>query len=80
MKLGGSRSAASDTEYSGREGQIKGLLLEFIHRWDPDLPKETIVFRQVGKKSRSHKLAWETQKGKRKPDRTVTTEELLQYC
>ena len=69
-----------DTEYTGREGQVKGLLLRFVRKWAPDLPAEAIIFRQVGKKSPAHRWAWETQRGQQKPDRVVTVEELLRYC
>ena len=73
-------SVTIDTEYAGREGEIKGLLLRFVHRWMPDFPTEAIIFRQIGKKSPAHELAWETQRGRRKPDQVVTLEELLRYC
>ena len=73
-------SVTIDTEYEGKEGEIKGLLLRFILKWVPDFPKEAIAFRQVGKQSGAHVLAWETHKARRKPDRRVTIEELLRYC
>jgi hypothetical protein len=73
-------SVTIDTEYEGREGEIKGLLLCFIRRWVPGFPKEAITFRRIGRKSPAHRLAWETHKGKRKPNRLVTLEELLRYC
>jgi len=69
-----------DTEYEGKEGEIKGLLLRFILKWVPGFPKEAIAFRRIGKQSHAHVLAWETHKGRRKPDRRVTLRELLQYC
>lgn len=73
-------SLTIDTEYEGRDGEIKGLLLRFIRRWVPEFPKESITFRELGKKSPAHKLAWETHQGKRKPDRVATVEDLLWYC
>lgn len=69
-----------DQEYEGREGEIKGLLLQEILRWVPYFPPEAITFGHVGRKSPAHWLAWTTRKGKQKPDRLITLEELLPYC
>jgi hypothetical protein len=66
-----------DTEYTGRESDIKGMLLELIRCIEPDYPAERIIFRRIGKRSSAHNLAWETYRGKRRPDHTVTEEELL---
>ncbi len=68
-----------DMEYKGKEGEIKRLLLRFILGWVPGFPKEAIAFQQIGKKSGAHRLAWETHRGERKPNRVVTLKELLQY-
>ncbi|GMU26267.1 MAG: hypothetical protein AMXMBFR16_11720 [Candidatus Uhrbacteria bacterium] len=73
-------SLTIDTEYEGWEGEIKGLLLRFIRRWVPGFPTEAINFRQIGRKSAAHALAWETHRGERKPDKVATFEELLEYC
>jgi hypothetical protein len=73
-------SVTIDSEYAGKEGEIKGLLLRFISGWAYGFPKRAIAFRQIGKTSSAHLLAWETHRGKRKPDRVVTPEELLPYC
>jgi len=73
-------SLTIDTEYEGKEGEIKGLLLPFILQWVPGFPKEAITFRRIGRRSSAHKLAWETHRGERKPDQVATLEELLRYC
>lgn len=73
-------SLTIDTEYEGKEGEIKGLLLPFILQWVPGFPKEAITFRRIGRRSSAHKLAWETHRGERKPDQVATLEELLWYC
>ncbi len=73
-------SVTIDTEYEGRGGEIKGLLLRFILKWVPDFPKQAITFRRIGKKSSAHKLAWETHRCKQKPDRVATLGDLLFYC
>lgn len=66
-----------DTEYTGRESDIKGMLLELIRFSEPDYPAECITFQRIGKRSSAHNLAWEAHRGKRKPDNTITKEELL---
>lgn len=66
-----------DTEYSGREADIRGMLLLLIRRTDPLYSADRIMFRQVGKKSPAHSLAWEIFRGKRQPDHVVTESELL---
>ncbi len=69
-----------DVEYEGREGEIKGLLLRVILRWMPTFSARAITFRRVGKQSPAHRLAWQTHKGKRNPDRRATLPDLLPYC
>jgi len=73
-------SVTIDAEYPGKEGELKGLLLRFVLQWVPDFPRDAITFRQIGKRSRAHTLAWNTQRGQRQPDRYATVEELLRYC
>ncbi len=70
-------SITIDTEYEGREGEIKGLLLRFVSK---RLVNEAITFRQIGKKSPAHRVAWETHRGKRRPNKVVRLEELLRYA
>ena len=76
----GIASLTLDTEYEGREGEIKGLLLRVMLKWAPTLSTRAITFRRIGRKSPAHLLAWETHKSTRRPDRRVTLQELLQYC
>ncbi len=66
-----------DTEYAGREADIRGMLLSLIRRTDPQYPSDRIVFRQVGKKSPAHSLTWEVHRGKYQADHVVTEKELL---
>ena len=70
---------AIDQEYvGGVQGEIKGELLHRLRKRAPDLRSDQIVFRQIGKKSAAHKLALETYRGEREPDRRISTEELLE--
>ncbi|MBM3129914.1 MAG: hypothetical protein FJ009_14995 [Chloroflexi bacterium] len=73
-------SITIDTEYEGREGEIRSLVLRFVSRQAPNLSRRAIVFRQIGRQSAAHTLAWETHRGKRNPDHVVTLKELLRYC
>ena len=66
-----------DTEFTGLEGHIKGMLLRYIRRIDPSFSKDKITFRRIGKGSRAHLKAIETYRENLKPDRVVTQEELL---
>ena len=66
-----------DIEYPGREADIRGMLLLFIRRSAPHYASDRIVFRQIGKKSPAHRLAWEVHRGIQEADHVVTEEELL---
>jgi hypothetical protein len=66
-----------DEEYPGREGDIKGMLLNLIRKERPGFPKEAIVFQQVGRKSGAHYKAYGVYKGFQDPDRTLTAEDIL---
>jgi len=79
-QMEGIGSVTIDTEYEGKEGEIKGLLLRFILEWIPTFSKEAIIFRRVGRQSRAHILAWGIHRGQRQADRRVTLRETLQYC
>lgn len=79
-QMEGIGSVTIDTEYEGKEGEIKGLLLRFILKWIPTFSKEAIIFRPVGRQSRAHILAWEIHRGQRQADKQANLRELLQYC
>lgn len=66
-----------DEEYVGHAGTIKGMLLNYIRRIQIDFPKEKILFRRIGRKSKAHQKAYSTFVGNIKPDYKVTTDELL---
>jgi hypothetical protein len=69
-------SIVIDLEYEGRSHEIKSQLLEFIREKYPQFKKEQIAFVQIGKKEYVHKLANETFRGIRKPDRVVSEADL----
>lgn len=74
------RAVTIDTEFPGRDSEIKGLLLSLIYRRAPDFQKEQISFRQIGRDSPAHHIAWLTYRGEREAERRVTTGGLLRLC
>jgi hypothetical protein len=66
-----------DTEYTGYEADIRGMLLHRIQRVEPMFEKERLVFRGVGKKSPAHRLALATFRGERDPDDVIDENTLL---
>ncbi|MEM4723525.1 MAG: hypothetical protein QXP01_00770 [Candidatus Hadarchaeum sp.] len=72
-----------DEEFTGKEAQIRGRLLNYIRAIEPRFTKDRIVFWRIGKKSRAHLKAWEvyrartTKQGKARPDKIITLTELL---
>ena len=71
---------AIDIEYVGWEGEIKRHLLRRLRERGHAIRKGQVTFRQIGKGSAAHDLAWRTYKGYRAPDRRVTVEDLLEAC
>lgn len=66
-----------DTEYLGRDGDIKGILLNAILKVRSDYTKQQISFRQIGKKSGAHYKAYGVYTGKQPADRILTAPEIL---
>src|SRR5215216_7816572 len=66
-----------DKEFFGREAEIKRYLLNLFQRRGYKVDANQIQFTLIGKHSEAHILAIETFRGKRKPDRVITTEEIL---
>ena len=66
-----------DTEYPGKEAEIRAMLLNHIWKTDPAFSKERIVFRRVGKKSPAHRKALAVYRGEEEADRKVRARELL---
>jgi len=68
-----------DRDYPGQhpEAQIKGRLLQFLHRDDPSLRGEFISFREV-KGSKADALARDVFRSRRKADRQITLNDIQQ--
>jgi hypothetical protein len=68
-----------DTEYTGREGDIKGMILRMAKRDNLELHPDQIQFGQIGKKSSAHNVAIEVFRGKKAPDKVLTVKDILQW-
>jgi len=66
-----------DTEYTGYEPDIEGMLLNYLREIEPGFDKGRLVFRQVGKSSPAHKRAISTHRGEVKPDKVLKLEDFL---
>ncbi|MEZ4614419.1 MAG: hypothetical protein R2867_02740 [Caldilineaceae bacterium] len=67
-----------DREYAGLDQDIQRQLLRLLHRQGIPIRHEQITFGHVGKKSPAHDLALAAYRGEVKPDRIITTIELLE--
>jgi hypothetical protein len=70
-------SVVIDTEYTGYEPDIEGMLLNYLREVEPGFSKQRLVFRQVGKSSPAHKRAIAVHRGEVKPDRVLRIEDFL---
>ncbi len=68
-----------DEEYKGHEAEIKHYLLQIIRKNHKDFLKDNIVFKQIGKKSNAHILAYQVNQKKVKPDFVISYNKLMQY-
>ncbi len=66
-----------DVEYPGHERDIKDDILRFCRRNGVQTDSSVIHFGHIGKHSPAHALAWRVLRGKRTPDETITTRDLM---
>lgn len=66
-----------DREYFGNESLIKSHLINLFYRARMHINPDIIQFDLVGKKSPAHKIAIETFRGKRNPDKIISEAEIL---
>jgi len=66
-----------DREYPGNEGYIKGVLLNYLRREDPNLSSDLINFGRVEDGSPADELAWSVFRGKKDADQVISLEEIL---
>jgi len=70
-------SVTIDREYPGNEGYIKGVLLNYLRREDPNLSSDFVNFGRVKDGSPADELAWSVFRGKREADQVISLEEVL---
>ncbi len=68
-----------DKEYWDKEALIKNLLLQIIRKAGREFPKNNISFRQIGKASKAHLLAYSVYSKKAKPDIIIRLNNFLKY-
>lgn len=66
-----------DTEYTGKEADIKRYLVNTLQRAGYDIDTSIIQFTFVGKKSPAHKVAALVARKDRKADKVLTFDEML---
>lgn len=75
--LGRAERVIIDTEYAGRERDIRDMLLNWVRVRRPDFDRSVLVFAPVGKRSGAHRKAARVGQGKEVPDLVLTTKRLL---
>lgn len=73
------QSMVVDIEYTGKENLIKTFLKRVLIKSNNKFNISNISFRQVGRKSRCHKIAIEVYRKKRKPSKEISLEEVMKY-
>jgi hypothetical protein len=68
-------SVVIDTEYTGYEADIEGMLLNYLREAEPGFAKERLIFQQVGKSSPAHKSAIAVHRDAALPDRILKIED-----
>jgi hypothetical protein len=66
-----------DQEFPGHEPLIKDRVMTLCRRQGIEVQKEQLTFREIGKKSPAHKLAWQVYNKLVKPGQTVSAEDVL---
>ncbi len=67
-----------DTEYTGQDANIKGMILRHALNSGFKLQKDRISFAQIGKSSGAHELAYRVQQGKIQADSRIRLERFLE--
>lgn len=66
-----------DEEYSGYEHLIRNLICELVRIKNPKFESDRIVFKQIGKKSPAHHVAYRTFRKLKKPNISVTAQDIM---
>lgn len=70
------QSIVIDIEYEGRGEDIKRSLLRCIWKSYPNFDKKLIKFSSIGKRSKAHKVAYQTFIGKLAPNKIIMKNEV----
>lgn len=68
-----------DKEYPGKDNLIKSFLMREIKKVRPDFLPQAIIFKQIGKKSRAHFVAYGVIANKKQPDKVVGVKTILRF-
>ena len=71
------RQIIIDQEYKGHEAEIKHYLLEIIRKANKDFPRDNIIFKEIGKKSNAHIVAYKVYQKKINPDIIAKADDLI---
>ncbi len=71
------QSVEIDEEFTGKEADVKAILLRTARRSGLVLPRHLLAFGRIGKKAGAHKRAIAITRGKSKPDRVVSEDEMF---
>ncbi|MCA9948910.1 MAG: hypothetical protein KDE48_04650 [Anaerolineales bacterium] len=66
-----------DTEYTGQDANIKGMILRHAMNSGFYLQKDSIIFSQIGRASTAHELAYYVQQGKTQAHFQIRLEDFL---
>jgi len=69
--------AIVDTELLGLDAQIKEHTINLLRRKGVSVYPDMLTFRQIGKNSPAHHLAWRVFRGLAQPDKVLTAIEIL---
>ena len=73
------KSIIIDQEYKGRASEIKTYLLRQIKKDGTIFTANHVHFLEIGRKSRAHFIAYDTARGKIKPNKIITAFHLEGY-
>lgn len=70
-------SVLIDTEYPGKDGLIKSMVIGYLRKFNKDYSRLRLHFGFVGKRAKVHEVAIETYRGNRPPNRIITMQDVL---
>jgi len=68
-----------DREYPGKSNLIKHYLLQEIRKIHPAFSKESIMFKEIGKRSKAHYVAYGVAAGKKEADISCSAKDILKF-